>query len=225
MRRLLRPTGPDRSMPSEDEDISSVNSCLIFLPLLCLLWFFLIPAQRSMDPLSCDCFFNMQIITLQDFGPRLFAGDQNKYAGRNIFGMFSRHRYHFSESIGETYETFLNVWGLLRVSKDTSYSLSSTNRILLILILLRMYYSYTPLSSIFDVSVSTVEDIRDVEYVSGDIIRTCLPIFNTKHDWYLKWPTINEWRSVVGECGGIKIAIRAIDGSSHRINRPLNENQ
>ena len=63
------------------------------------------------------------------------------------------------------------------------HKLSPRNRISLFVLWLRSYPSYHMLSSLFDVSVSTVQDE----------INICLPIFEEYFGSFVRWPTLNEW--------------------------------
>jgi hypothetical protein len=61
--------------------------------------------------------------------------------------------------------------------------------------------SYHMLSSLFDVSVSTVLDE----------INICLPILEEYFGSFVRWPTLNEWLELRGEWQKLPLAIGAID--------------
>lgn len=109
-----------------------------------------------------------------DIRHRLFAIDEDAYNGRNVFAMFADQRFHFFEITGETLETFLQLVAFLRVSAHRRHTLSVRNTVLLVMIWLRSYLPYVMLSTLFDVSISTVKDE----------IRTLLPVM------YLKMKTL-----------------------------------
>ena len=71
------------------------------------------------------------------------------------------------------------------------------------------------LSAIFDVCVSSIK----VE------IRTMCTCFESKISSYIRWPSVQEWSAMRGIWEKIPSAVGAVDGTSHRINRPQNEPQ
>ena len=64
------------------------------------------------------------------------------------------------------------------------------------------------LSSLFDVSVSIVQDE----------INICWPIFEEYFGSFVRWPTLNEWQK-------LPLAVGAIDGTPSEIYRPQTEPQ
>lgn len=44
--------------------------------------------------------------------------------------------------------------------------------------------------------------------------------FHQKLQYYIRWPTIQEWQAMEGIWKNIPFAVGAIDGTSHRIYRP-----
>ena len=125
----------------------------------------------------------------------------------------SSHGYQFFLVTGETPETFLDLLKSLRISSHKTHQLSPRNRVLLALMWLRTYPTYMMLSSLFDIFVSSVR----VE------IRLLTPIFHLRLKKFVVWPD-NRKRGY-HECTWNKIpdTIGAINGTSHKINRPINE--
>ena len=80
---------------------------------------------------------------------------------------------------------------------------------------LRTYPSFHMLASIFNVSVSAVQNE----------IKWMFKPFEDKIIRFVKWPSLQEWRDKYGSWPKIKCAVGAIDGTSHRINRPSTEPQ
>ena len=140
-----------------------------------------------------------------------------------MFGMdeifllfFSNHRYSFFEVTGETPESLLeivtNLSQYFYQGAGRSHTLSPRNRVMLFLLWLR---SYLMLSSLFNVSVSTIRDE----------IYWCIPVFREKYHHLIKWPNLNEWRNLQGCWPKLPFAVGAIDGTSTEIYRPQTEPQ
>ena len=149
---------------------------------------------------------------------RLFANDNNVYEGRDVFSLFSVNRINFYNITGETPETFIQLENLLEIQTHyhcVRHSLSIHNRVLLFMVWLRTYPSFHMLASIFNVSVSAVQN---------EITWMFKP-FEDKIIRFVKWPSLQEWRDKYGSWQNIKCAMGAIDGTSHRINRPSTEPQ
>ena len=85
--------------------------------------------------------------------------------------------------------------------------LTARNRVLLFVMWLRMYPTYTLLSNIFGVSVTVV----------GAEITSLSPVFC---DHVLVWPTEEDWHLTQGIWTELPMTVGAIDGTSHRIYRP-----
>lgn len=150
-----------------------------------------------------------------DIRIRMFSGLNYNYLGRNVFESIAEQRYTFFEVTGETPETFIQLVNILNLNVRRPHSLSVINRILLVIVWLRSYPCFTLLSSIFNVSVTTVND--EIHFI--------LPILLQRLNFYMTWPTINEWRDLRNNWPEIPMAVGAIDGTSHEIYRPMTEPQ
>ena len=151
---------------------------------------------------------------------RLFpnpADRQAPWTGRDVFLVWSQHRFEFFRTVGETPETFLNIVGTIGGNLITfgRNRLSVRNRILLTLMWLRSYPCYSLLSLIFDISVSTV----------GEVIHQTWPVLWDFYAPEVSWPTEEEWGRLDGNWPDIPHALGAIDGTSHEIYRPSTEPQ
>jgi DDE superfamily endonuclease/Helix-turn-helix of DDE superfamily endonuclease len=147
---------------------------------------------------------------LVDIRHRLFSDDNVDYQGRDIFEMFAGQPYCFFEVTGETPETFVNFINPIQVHEINNI-LSKRNRFMLVFMWLRSYPCYSVLSAMFNISVSTIK--RE--------IRQCLTILDDVLEGYLQWPSIQEWLSLRGAWRRIPMAVGAIDGTSHEIYRPV----
>ena len=53
-------------------------------------------------------------------------------------------------------------------------------------------------------------------------IKRLLSMLETELETFLHWPNLREWQSFRGNWPRIAMAVAAIDGTSHEINRPVN---
>ena len=83
------------------------------------------------------------------------------------------------------------------------------------MIWLRSYPTYHFLSAMFNISISTVKDE----------IRLLIPLFYLKLRNFIVWPSVDEWKSMAYTWEKIPAAVGAIDGTSHEIYRPSDEDQ
>jgi len=124
---------------------------------------------------------------------RILGNNIHVWEGRDLFSLFAGNRYGFFQITGETLETLLAILRTVHIHLyqriGRPHKLSPRNRILLFVLWLRSYPSYHMLSSLFDVSVSTVQDE----------INICLPIFEEHFGSFVRWPTLNEWLELRGE--------------------------
>lgn len=149
---------------------------------------------------------------------RLFFEDINTYEGRNMFDLLSNNRCHFYYITGETPETFLQLINLLDINMQQHtirHKLSVRNRALLFVIWLRTYPSFHFLSSLFNVSTSTIRN---------EIVLMYKP-FERKTKQFVKWPSREEWAGHRGTWVQLPATVGAIDGTSHEINIPTTEPQ
>jgi hypothetical protein len=141
---------------------------------------------------------------------RLFGEYDVECTGRNVFTLFSDHRYEFFEVTGEGPETFLELVNILPLREYGDNILTKRNRVLLVVIWLRTYQTYRMLSVLFDVSVSYIEDE----------LKRSIPIFEEVMSQFITWPSEQEWLDLRGNWPKISAAVGAIDGTSHEIYRP-----
>lgn len=105
----------------------------------------------------------------------------------------------------------------LRTTRQRNRSavlISWKNKLLMTLIWLRSYPTFQHLSLIFDVSLTLVHKA----------IHEIWPILHQHFKSIITWPSIEEWESMTGCWPELEEAVGAIDGTSHRIYRPT-ENQ
>ena len=138
---------------------------------------------------------------------RLLGIIEDAYSGRNVFSFLCSHRYQFFQVTGETPETFLDLLKSLCISSHKTHQFYPRNRVLLALMWLRTYPTYMMLSSLFDISVSSVR----VE------IRLLIPIFHLRLKKFVVWPDNRKWVAMRGTWNKIPDAVGAIDGTSHKI--------
>lgn len=150
---------------------------------------------------------------------RLFGNVENFWTGRDVFGMFSVHPVEFFEVTGETPESMLeimhNVSPMVATETRRLHKLSPRNRLLLFLIWIRSYPSVQFLSILFKISSATLTN-------ELNIMRRIMWVCYARN---VTWPGIQEWRNMKGNWPELQDAVAAIDGTSHRIYRPVVERQ
>lgn len=157
---------------------------------------------------------------LLDIRHRLF-GKKTVWKGRDVFALFSTHRYEFYRATGETPETMIAMINIIghRIhgnrNRGRPYKLSPRNRIMLAMLWLKTYPCYFMLSLLFDVSSYTV----------SSTISRIIPLLWEAYSPEIEWPTLNEWLSIRNTWPQLPNALGAIDGTSHPIYRPQNEPQ
>ena len=119
----------------------------------------------------------------------------SRFTGRDFFDDLQNCEHLFWTLTGESVESFRQIVrdvapSLLRVTRrggprqrQRPYMLDERNRILAVVIWLRMYPEIAVLSGMFMVSPTTIE--RE--------IRMILPFYETISVNYLRWPTTDEW--------------------------------
>ena len=141
------------------------------------------------------------------------------WRGRDVFRLFSSHRYEFYRATGETPETMMEI-NLIgnRIhdgNRGRPHKLSPRNRLMLVLLWLKNYPCYFMLSHLFDMSSYTVKS------TIYDLLVPLWEIFAPE----VEWPTREEWTCMRGGWPQLPNAIAAIDGTSHPIYRPQIEPQ
>jgi len=141
---------------------------------------------------------------------RLFPELDIYFQGRDVFGMFWHQEYDFFEITGETPQTFISLSNEI-ILPGSARVLSKENKLLLVFLWLRSYPSYHFLSTLFNISVSTVKEL----------IKLAIPILDNHFDMFLEWPTITEWENFRNQWPKLPMAVGAIDGTSHEVYRPV----
>ena len=127
--------------------------------------------------------------------------------------------FTFASYSDETIDSFnaivRDLWPLLDVHHGRQYKLNIPNRVLMLFIWLKAYPTLYLLSVMFDVCETSI---------SQDI-RSMLPLFwNYTHN-VIRWPTLNEWRSMHGVFEMFPTCAGMIDGTVHEVQRPRNDEQ
>ena len=102
---------------------------------------------------------------------RLFPELDIYFQWRDVFGMFWHQEYDFFEITSETPHTFISLSNEIRLP-GSGRVLSKENKLLLVFLWLRSYPSYHFLSTLFNISVSTVKEL----------IKLAIPILDNHFD-------------------------------------------
>jgi len=145
-----------------------------------------------------------------DLRLRLFSDYDVDYLGRDVFSLFAEQRYEFFEISGESPETFLTFVNEIALPTCENCTLSKRNRVILFFIWLRTYPTYSMLSVLFNVSVSSVKDF----------ILDSINVFDLHLPRYIRWLTVEEWERLRGNWPYMDVAVGAIDDTSHEIYKP-----
>lgn len=148
---------------------------------------------------------------------RLYPFAVSTWRGRDVYSLFAEHPPELFGITGESIETFLDMHrtlhdDLVSQSSRNPYMLSTHNRLLLILYWLRQYPTIDLLSLLFDISPSTVS--RE--------LRKLWPILRRHYSPMIRWPEHQEWISMKHTWPELPGVVGAIDGTSHTIYRPKN---
>jgi hypothetical protein len=145
----------------------------------------------------------------------------NIHKGNDVFQQFAQHEFDLFGTTGETIDTFEQLYELVYPELQNTQQRSKTsclinwkNQLLITLIWLRSYPTYQYLALLFDVSITWV----------FKIIHLFWPILHRTLFALIRWPSMEEWDSLRDNWPELKGAVGCIDGTSHRINRPT-ENQ
>uniref|UniRef100_A0A8W8LMU9 DDE Tnp4 domain-containing protein n=1 Tax=Magallana gigas TaxID=29159 RepID=A0A8W8LMU9_MAGGI len=156
---------------------------------------------------------------LLDARHRLCASEPVLWSGRDVFKLFCTHVYSFYEITGESPDSFVdivrNVFEFQGDAIPARHLLTPNNRALLFLIWLRCYPTYHMLSSLFNISVTTVKEE----------LSSLIELFHVYCYQFVSWPTVNEWRQMLNVWQKLPSAVGAIDGTSFEIYRPQTEPQ
>lgn len=156
---------------------------------------------------------------LLDARHRLCASEPVLWSGRDVFKLFCTHVYSFYEITGESPDSFVDiVRNVLEFQGDAipaRHLLTPNNRALLFLIWLRCYPTYHMLSSLFNISVTTVKEE----------LSSLIELFHVYCYQFVSWPNVNDWRQMLNVWQKLPSAVGAIDGTSFEIYRPKTEPQ
>ena len=152
---------------------------------------------------------------------------RSEFRGRDLFNELQHCQHLFWSLTGESVESFLQIIRDIspvvtmqtrrgnRRQNEYPYLLNIRNRILLVMIWLRMYPEYSLLSSIFMVSPTTVHKE----------IRTVLPTLWRYFREMVRWPTPQQWLQMANNWYLFPGAVAVIDGTRHEIQIPQTEPQ
>lgn len=138
-----------------------------------------------------------------------------------FYQQFTIHEFDFFGITDEAIDCFSEMYWIFtrelrttRQRKRSAVLISWQNKLLKTLIWLRSYPTFHHLSLIFDVSLTLVHKaIHEMWQILHQHFRTLIT-----------WPSIDKWESMRGCWSELEEAVGAIDGTSHRIYRPT-ENQ
>ena len=149
------------------------------------------------------------------------------FAGRDFYSELERCEHLLWNLTGESTQSFQQIvhdvtpYMLMYTRRrsfrvrDNPFKLDLRNRILLVIIWLRMYPEVAVLSGLFMICPSSVE--REVRFL--------LPVLWNYFKEFLRWPTSEEWLEMANNWEMFPGAVAVIDGTRHRIQRPQTEPQ
>lgn len=151
----------------------------------------------------------------------------SEFPGRDVFSDLERCEHLFWSLTGESVESFAQIiQGIapeMRIYtrarqprvRNCPFRLDVRNRVLMVVIWLRMYPEVTMLSAMFMVSPTTVQ--REVRYL--------LPMLWSYFRELVQWPNADQWLAMAHEWEIFPGAVAVIDGTRHEIQRPQTEPQ
>ena len=149
------------------------------------------------------------------------------FPGRDFYGELERCEHLFWKLTGESVESFQQIvhdvtpYILMYTRRrrlrdcDNPFRLDVRNRILLVIIWLRMYPEVAVLSGLFMICPSSVE--REIRFL--------LPVLWNYFKEFVRWPTAEQWLEMANHWQMFPGAVAVIDGTRHRIQRPQIEPQ
>ncbi len=143
------------------------------------------------------------------------SGGDNPFYGNDVYHDWVRHPYEFFRVCGETPASFRSLLNDLRPTMRAHRILDEENILLMTLFWLRRYPIQSELSLIFDIPQSAV----------SRILNEMIPVLHNLLAPEIVWPTNAEWQRLRGIWKRIPNAVGAIDGTSHPIYRPTNNQQ
>jgi len=133
---------------------------------------------------------------------RIIGEIVNVWNDRDIFTLLANNRYSFTEIIGETNKSLIDIvreiQELFHHTVGRHHTLFLRNRVMLFVLSLISYPSYHMLSALFDISVPSVKEA----------IHSCIPVFREKYRQHVRWPSFPEWTNVSGALAKIFICCR-----------------
>lgn len=143
--------------------------------------------------------------------------DGDEFIVNDVYSVVIQRPYEFWILTGESTTSFQNI--VIDVSQNLNLHgkeiTSVQNRILLTLIWLRQYPTYTLLSMSFGISIATVGLIIKKMWII--LWEICAP--------NVRWPTRQEWLNRRGKWPEMPNVVGMIDGTSHEILIPSTEPQ
>ena len=151
----------------------------------------------------------------------------SEFSGRDVFSDLENCEHLFWSLTGESVQSFRQIVrdvGPLMFMytrqrqpriRNSTFKLSEINRILLVIIWLRMYPEIVMLSALFMVSPTTIE--REIRFL--------LPMLWTYFRNLIEWPTPEQWMNMANNWENFPGGVAAIDGTRHEIQRPQTEPQ
>ncbi|VDI45215.1 Hypothetical predicted protein [Mytilus galloprovincialis] len=168
--------------------------------------------------------FERQAMPLPYFGFRIrsrILEDEmpGPWVSNDVYGNLIIRPYEFWILSGETVESFQELVTLVS-RRLQNYNVGESwmtieNRILLTLIWLRQYPTYTLLSLTFGISVSAVGRIVNIMWI---------PMWEVVSP-LIHWPAVQDWRNCRGRWPEMSNVVGCIDGTSHEILTPMTEPQ
>ena len=154
-----------------------------------------------------------------------FVGSE--FPGRDVFSDLERCEHIFWHLTGESVMSFtrivedigpvMSMYTRRRQPRirNSAFKLDIYNRVLMVVIWLRMYPQMSMLSALFMVSHTTIE--REIRFL--------LPMLWSYFRHLVRWPTPEQWLDMAHDWEHFPGAIGAIDGTRHEIQRPQTEPQ
>ena len=151
----------------------------------------------------------------------------SEFPGRDVFSDLERCEHLFWSLTGESVDSFrriiqgvapeMTMYTRARQPRvrNCPFRLDVCNRVLLVLIWLRMYPEIAMLSGMFMVSPTTVQ--REIRYL--------LPMLWTYFRELVQWPNAEQWLGMAHDWEMFPGAVAVIDGTRHEIQRPQIEPQ
>ena len=158
------------------------------------------------------------LVLLDDNVPR------RNYRGRDCWQELSNDGQRFRMLTGETLGDFSTMADALTIhllsrkrnpAKCRRFKLTVKNRLLMIFIWFRHYPREELLAAQFGVSVNVVS--MDIQFI--------VPVLWDYFRGNIRWPTIDQWRAMIGTWELFPYAVGIIDGTLTEINIPISEPQ